>query len=201
MQVRGRHVDLRPQYVFAVGEFARAHAPEQVQVLLDTAVAVRAVRARLRQRAAVGANLLRAQGIDVRQPHLDELLGRLVQRVEVIRSMGQPVAPVEAEPVHVLLDGVDVLLVFLVRVGVVVAQVGSAARLFGNAEIEADRHDVADMQVAVRFRRKPRDDFGVLPGLEIVVDDLADKIPRRFAHRFNSLLWTGRYCTRSRRPA
>ncbi len=48
VHVRRRHVDLRPQHVLAVGEFARAHAPEQVQVLLGATIAVRAVCAGLR---------------------------------------------------------------------------------------------------------------------------------------------------------
>jgi hypothetical protein len=42
----------------AVGELAGAHAAEEVEVLLDAAVAVRAVRAGLGQRAAVLADLL-----------------------------------------------------------------------------------------------------------------------------------------------
>jgi hypothetical protein len=151
--------------VLAVGKFARPHAPEQVHVLLDTAIAVWAVPAGLGQGAAVRADLLRAQRIDVRQSHLDEIFSRCVQLVEIIRCVGQPVSPVKAEPVHVLLDGVDVFLVFLVRIGVVVSQVGAATRFLGDTEIEADRHDVADVQVTVRFRGKPRDDLSVLPGL------------------------------------
>ena len=46
----------------AVGELAGAHAREQVQVLLDGAVAVGAVLARLGQRAAVLADLVRRSG-------------------------------------------------------------------------------------------------------------------------------------------
>ena len=50
----------------------------------------------------------------------------------------------------------DVLDVFLRRVGVVEAQVAEAAELRGDAEIQADRLGVADVQVAVRLGRKPR---------------------------------------------
>ncbi len=144
------------------------------------------------------SNLLGAQRVHVREPQLDESFGCLVELLEIIRGVREAIAPVESQPVHILLDGIDVLLVFLVRVGIVVTQVGAPAGLFGHAEIEADRHHVADVQVAVRLRRKPRDDFLVFPGREVVMDDLADKVPRRFAHRFISLVSTGRYCTRSR---
>ncbi len=47
------HVDLGAQHARAVGEFAGAHAAEQVEVLLHAAVAERAVLARLGQGAAV----------------------------------------------------------------------------------------------------------------------------------------------------
>jgi hypothetical protein len=58
VDVRRRHVDLRAQHVRAVGELAGAHAAEQVEVLSTRAVAVRAVAARLGQRAAVLADLV-----------------------------------------------------------------------------------------------------------------------------------------------
>ena len=54
------------------------------------------------------------------------------------------------------LDGIDVLVLLLGRVGVVVAQVALAAVLCGDAEVQADRLGVADVQVAVGLRRETR---------------------------------------------
>jgi len=51
--VRRRHVDLGAQHPRAVGELARLHAPEQVEVFLHGAVPVGAVDAGPGQRAAV----------------------------------------------------------------------------------------------------------------------------------------------------
>jgi hypothetical protein len=85
-------------------------------------------------------------------------------------------APVEAEPAHVALDGVDIFLRLLGRVGVVVAQVAVAAEFLGNAEIEADRLGVADMEVAVRLRRKTGDDALVPARGQIRTNDVADEI-------------------------
>ncbi len=48
--------------------------------------------------------------------------------------------------------------------------------LLRDAEIQADRLGMADMQVAVRFRRKPRDDQAMLFGVEVGLDDIADEI-------------------------
>ena len=67
-------------------------------------------------------------------------------------------APVEAKPAHVPLDGLDVFLRLLDRIGVVEAQAAMAAEFLGDAEIEADRLGVADMEVSVGLGRKPGHD-------------------------------------------
>ena len=102
--------------------------------------------------------------------------------------MREAPVPVVTEPANILLDSADELLVLLARVGVIEAQERAPAGLFGNAEVETDRHDVADVQVAVGFGRKTGDDLGVLARRQVVVDDLADKVPRRgVAHELNVL--------------
>ena len=92
-------------------------------------------------------------------------------------------APIEAEPAHVALDGVDIFLGFLGRIGVVVTQIAMAAELAGDAEIEANRLGVADMQIAIRLRRKARDNRFVPPRRQIGAHDIANEILARFASR------------------
>ncbi len=92
-------------------------------------------------------------------------------------------APVEAEPAHVALDGVDIFLLFLGRIGVVEAQVAAPAELLGDAEVEADRFGVADMEVAVGLGRKAGDDLADAAGVEVGLDDVADEIAAGFARR------------------
>ena len=104
------------------------------------------------------ADLVGRERVDVGQPSPDQLLGALIELLEVVGGVVLAVAPVEAEPADVLLDGVDVLDVFLDRVGVVEAQVAAAAELGGDAEVEADGLGVADVQVAVGLGRKAGDD-------------------------------------------
>ncbi len=107
------------------------------------------------------ADLVGREVIDVRLARFDQRDGPLVQLLEVVRGEEQVLAPVVAEPAHVGLDGVDVLLLFLLGVRVVEAQVAAAAELLGNAEVEADRLGVADVQVAVRLGRKASHDHRV----------------------------------------
>ena len=65
----------------------------------------------------------------------------------------------------------------LLGIGVVEAQVGLAAELGGQAEVEADGLGVADVQIAVRLGRKARVHAAlVLVGLQVVEDDVADEI-------------------------
>ena len=92
-------------------------------------------------------------------------------------------APVEAEPAHVALDRVDIFLLFLGRIGVVVTQIALSAELLGDAEIQADRLGVADMQIAVGLGRKAGDDRLVPARCEIGPHNVADKILARFACR------------------
>ena len=70
--------------------------------------------------------------------------------------------PIETQPSDVVLDRIDVFDVFLDRVGVVKAQVAVAAELERDPEVEADRLGVADVEIAVGFGWKPRDDAAVV---------------------------------------
>ena len=109
IDVAGRHVDLGAQHAGPVRKLAGAHPAQQIEVFLDRALAIGTVAAGLGQRAAPGAHLLRREVVDVGIALADQLLGPFVQLLEVIRSEVQVLAPVEAEPAHVILDGLDVL--------------------------------------------------------------------------------------------
>ena len=122
-----RHVDLGAQHARAVGEFAGAHAAEQVEVFLDGAVAERAVLAGLGQRAAVDADLVLALVVDIGLAGADQVLGPAVEPLEIVGGVVEVLAPIEAEPAHVALDGVDIFLLFLGRIGVVETQMAAAA--------------------------------------------------------------------------
>ena len=80
---------------------------------------------------------------------------------------------------HVGHDGVDVFDLLLCRVGVVHAQVADAAELARDAEVEADRFALADVEVAVRLGRKAGVNFGALSAAHIFCHDVADEIGRR----------------------
>src|SRR4051812_29965198 len=104
---------------------------------------------------------------------LDQRLGELVELVEIVGGEILVRLPLEAEPVNGLLDGVDVFLLFLRRIGIVEAKMAAAAVLLRQAEIQADRLGVAEMKIAVRLGRKPGDDLLVPAGGEVRLDDLA----------------------------
>src|SRR5665213_2568591 len=97
--------------------------------------------------------------------------------------MVEVLAPIEAEPAHVALDGVDIFLLFLGRVGVVKTQITVTAAFLGDTEIQAERFCMDDMKVAVRLRRKAGDHSFDPPGVEIGFDDVADKVAARFCCR------------------
>jgi hypothetical protein len=69
------------------------------------------------------SGLLGSEVVDVGLPRLDQVLGVLIQRVEVVGRVIEVLAPLEAEPADAFLDRVDVLDVFLGRIRVVETQV------------------------------------------------------------------------------
>src|SRR5690606_28953463 len=61
----------------------------------------------------------------------------------------------------------------------------AAAELPGDAEVQADRLGMADVQVAVRLRREPGHRRRVPPGGDVGTDDLADEVlATGLGHRF-----------------
>ncbi|MCY1398408.1 hypothetical protein D9M71_134380 [compost metagenome] len=176
VHVRRSHIDLRAQRPAAIRELAGLHAGEQVEVLFHGAVAEGAVPARLGEGATVLAHFFRRQVADERLASLDQLDRPLMQLVEVAGGITNIASPLETQPLHVALDGVDVLLVFLGRVGVVEAQVAVTAELLGQAEVQADRLGMADVQVTIGLRRETGNDLGVLAGVQIRLNDLAQEV-------------------------
>ena len=176
IHVRGGHVDLGSQNPRPIGELARAHPLEQVQVFLDRSAAVRTVASGFGERAAILADLVGGEVVYVGIAGLDQVDGPLIQLLEVARRVVEVLAPVVPEPMDVSLDTVDVLLLFLGGVRVVEAQVGAAAEVARNAKVDADGLGVADVEVAVRLGREPRDDALMLAVAQVRGHDLADEI-------------------------
>ena len=104
--------------------------------------------------AAVLAKLVRRQLAHVGEPLLDKLNGVFVGFFKVIRAIIKTVAPVEAEPVDVLLDRLHELGILLGGIGVVHAQVADPAEVLRRAEVDGQGLAVADVEVAVRLGRE-----------------------------------------------
>ena len=130
-------------------------------------VAERAVPAGLGQRAARQPDLLLRLVIDIGLARANQVLRPGIKLLEVIRRIVKVLAPIEAKPADVALDRIDILLLLLRRIGVVKAEIATSAEFLGNAEIQADRFGVPEMQIAVRLRREPGDDTVVLSGREV----------------------------------
>ena len=170
------HVDAGAQHLRPVVELAGPHATQQVEVLLGAAVAVGGLDARLAEAAALLGDRLGVLVVDVGQALGDQLLRPGVQLLEVVRGVDDA-GRLEPEPRDVVLDGVDVLGVLGLGVGVVEPQVAGAAELLRQPEVELDGLGVADVEVAVGLRGEPRLDATVVePGLLVGLDPLADEV-------------------------
>ena len=132
------------------------HAPEEVQVLVRG------------DRDTVSSDPVRSRFPDIRgshrrsnRPHRpcpvrSAVNGVAVEGFEIVGCIPLCIAiPSETQPAHVVLNGVDILLLFLGWVRIVEAQVAASAEFSRHAKVQTDRLRMADMQIAVRFRRKP----------------------------------------------
>ena len=174
------HVDLRPKRPRAVGKLPLAHPSKQIKVLLDRPVATRAVLARPAQRASILAGFVGREVADVGLALGDQLDGPLVELLKIVRGVILAVAPVESEPTDILLDRLDVLDLFLARIGVVEPEVAQPALvLLGDSEIQADRLGVSDVEISVRLGwESGMHATLVLARLDVLGDDRPDEIDR-----------------------
>ena len=173
-----RHVDLRPEGHRPLGMLAVTHLLEEPEILLHGTIPIGAVCPRLGERPLLRCDLLGGLLIDVSQPPLDQVDGKVIELLEVVTGMVD-IAPVEAEPLYIPQDRIDILLVLLDGVGVVEADVADPAILLGDAEVHADRLGVSDMEVAIGLRGKSRLDASVVESLpEVTLHDLLYKIER-----------------------
>src|SRR5690606_4557880 len=110
----------------------------------------------------------------------DESDGVGVELLEVVGREVLALAPVEAKPADVLLDGLDVLRVLGFGVRVVEAEVAPAVGVQrGEAEVQADRLRVTDVEVAVGLGREARHQRARERTLgEVTLDDLVDEAAR-----------------------
>ena len=93
----------------------------------------------------------------------DQVFGRAVHEAEVVAGLVQvafaAVVPAKAQPLHRVLDAVDVFGVFFFGVGVVKAQVAHATVVARQAKVDADAFGVANVQVAIGLGREAGADF------------------------------------------
>ena len=126
--------------------------------------------------AAVLAELLGGQLANVSQAFFDQLYGELVVLLKIIGAVEEAVAPIEAQPADILLDGVNVFGVLLGRVGIIHTQVAKAAVLQGGAEVDGQSLTVADVEISVRLRGKTGMNGFRLALRKVEIDGFFDKI-------------------------
>ena len=183
IEIAAGQIDLGAQGHLALLHLAVLHHLEQAQVLLDGAVTVGRSCGDA-DVAAVGTELLRGQFAHIGKTLFNQLDGVLIVLFKIVGAVVETVAPVKAQPVNILLDGVYILGVLLGGVGIVHAQVAQTAVLLGRAEVDAQRLAVADVQIAVGLRRKTGvngHSLELTTLCDVLVDKIVDKV---FALRY-----------------
>ena len=152
------------------------HLLEETQALLYRTVAVRAVGTRLGRGALLLGDLLGGLLIDVGTALLDAPYGEVPEVLEIVGCI-ENLAPLEAQPLDILLDGLYIFHILFLRVGIVHAEVAHAPILGSHTEVHGDGLGVTDVQVAVRLWRETRlQTAAVLAFGQVFFDDLLDEV-------------------------
>ena len=131
---------------------------------------------RLSQGAAVHPHFVLRLVVDIGLARADQVLGPRIELLEIVRRMIEMLAPVKTEPAHIVFDGIDIFLFLLGGIGVVEAQMAAAPELLRYAEVQTNGFGVADVQIAVRLRRKACDHGFVPSRVQIALNDVTDEI-------------------------
>ena len=153
--MRRLHIDSGPKGSLPLGKLAGFHALEELQVFFYRTIAERAVLSGFIEGPPVLPDLFRIEITNVGITLTNQLDRPLMKLTEVITGVMKAI-PFESEPTNVILNGIDKLLLFLSRVGVIKSQVATATMVTDETEVEADRLGVTNMQKSVRFRRKSK---------------------------------------------
>ena len=178
-----RHVNFGTEHLLSLCVLPRLHLTEELEVFLYAAVPPWAGGTGLVHGAAVCADFLLGLVIYICQAAFDEFFRPFIKLVKVIRRI-EFLVPVEAQPLNILLDGIHVLSVFLCGVGVIIAEVGFATVLLGQAEVEADALGMAEVKISVGLRRKTGDDGIYFSLCEILFNNLFDKVKFTLFHNY-----------------
>ncbi len=149
VHVGARHVDLGTQHHRTVRKLTRLHARKPVQTLFGGTITERRVRPRLRRVAPVLTDLLGGLLIDVGVPLADQILGPLIEQLEVIARIADLALPRCAHPLDISDDRIDEDLLFFLGVGVVESQQKLPAELDREPVVERDALGVPQVQEPV----------------------------------------------------
>ena len=148
----------------ALGMTTSPHFPKQGQVLDRGAVAVGRVGAGHGERASPRAHVVGGLRIHIRMPRFDQGFSQLVTPLKVVArvievALGACI-PSKTEPAYGLKNAVDILLVFLDRIGVVKTHVAAPVVIERQAKVQTDGFGVPDVQITIGFGRKTGPDAG-----------------------------------------
>ena len=101
--VRMCHVYFRTEHLLTIRIFSSLHFTEKLKILLNAAVAPRALGSRNLDSSPSGTDFFLRLVVNISQALLNQELSPIIELVEIVRSISF-VLPVETKPVDVILD-------------------------------------------------------------------------------------------------
>ncbi len=144
VKVAAGQVNFSPKGHFAVFKLSGPHSAEQIQAFLLWAISIWAGGGS-REVPPHFPHLFLAQFADIGQPLLNKLFGALVHLLKEIGSIVKTVAPVVAQPVDIVFNGIYIFHILFGGVCIIHTQVADSAKALCRAEVHVDGFCVANV--------------------------------------------------------
>ena len=146
--VRVSHVDLGTQYKCSWFALSAVHELEEFEILLNRTIAEWAIGTRACGCTLLLCNDLCALLVNIGTSLLYEPYGKVPKLLEIVAGVVN-VCPLEAKPLDIVLDTLDIFGILLYWVCVVETQVALTAIFLGKSEVDSNSLGMTDVQIAV----------------------------------------------------
>ena len=111
IDVRRCHIDLCAKGLRTIFKLAISHSLKEIKVFFNTTISVRAVLSGLGKRATISSHFVCVKIANVSLTFLDELYGKLIALLKVVRAIEYTAGRLASKPLEILVNALNVFVV------------------------------------------------------------------------------------------
>ena len=146
--VRMGHINLGAQNKCSWFALTTVHELKELEVFLNRTIAERTVGTRTCGGSLLLGNDFCALLVNIGTSLFDEPYGKVPKLLEIVAGVVN-VRPLEAKPLDIILDALNIFCILLYWIRIVEAQVALTAIFLGKSEVDGNSLSMTDMKIAV----------------------------------------------------